>query len=148
MDKLYDRKIWHNDTAPAINEDNLNSMSKALDDIDDRVINLADTVMQDIPEIIEDLDEVRQLVNDADEIKTAVEGYASSASGSAQDASDYADAAALKVQDAEAWSQGTRGGTPVPSTDPTYHNNAKYWAENTGWTISDDEWAEIMAILS
>lgn len=35
-----------------------------------------------------------------------------------------------KVEDAEAWAQGTRGGTPVPSTDPTYQHNAKYYAEN------------------
>ena len=35
-----------------------------------------------------------------------------------------------KVEDAEAWAQGTRGGTPVPSTDPAYQHNAKYYAEN------------------
>lgn len=35
-----------------------------------------------------------------------------------------------KVEDAEAWAQGTRGGTPVQSTDPTYQHNAKYYAEN------------------
>lgn len=32
---------------------------------------------------------------------------------------------------AEAWANGTRNGTPVDPTDPTYHNNAKYWSENT-----------------
>lgn len=30
--------------------------------------------------------------------------------------------------DSEAWANGTRGGAAVPSTDPAYHNNAKYWA--------------------
>ena len=35
-----------------------------------------------------------------------------------------------KVEDAEAWAQGTRGGTPVSSTDPAYQHNAKYYAEN------------------
>ena len=41
-----------------------------------------------------------------------------------QDAQD-ADASA---QDAEAWAVGQRGGVDVPSTDPAYENNAKYWA--------------------
>ena len=30
---------------------------------------------------------------------------------------------------AEAWAVGNRGGSAVPSTDQTYHNNAKYYAE-------------------
>lgn len=33
--------------------------------------------------------------------------------------------------EAEAWAVGTRNGEPVPPTDPAYHNNAKYHAENT-----------------
>ena len=32
--------------------------------------------------------------------------------------------------DAEAWAVGERDGEPVPSSDPTYHNNAKYYASN------------------
>lgn len=32
------------------------------------------------------------------------------------------------VFDAEAWAIGERGGVPVSSDDPTYHNNAEYWA--------------------
>lgn len=31
---------------------------------------------------------------------------------------------------AEAWAVGERDGIPVDPTDPTYHNNAKYWSEN------------------
>ena len=38
-----------------------------------------------------------------------------------------------KVYDAEAWAVGTRNGTAVESTDPTYHNNSKYHSE-----ISED----------
>ena len=38
-------------------------------------------------------------------------------------------AAATSSEDAEAWSVGTRNNVPVPSTDPAYNNNAKYWAE-------------------
>lgn len=38
--------------------------------------------------------------------------------------------------DSEAWAVGTRGGVAVPSTDPTYHNNAKYYAEV--FSVTDD----------
>lgn len=40
-----------------------------------------------------------------------------------------AEAAEEYSEDSEAWAVGKRGGTDVPSTDPTYHNNAKYWAD-------------------
>lgn len=33
------------------------------------------------------------------------------------------------IQEAEAWARGTKNSTPVSSTDPQYHNNAKYYAE-------------------
>ena len=33
------------------------------------------------------------------------------------------------VEDSSAWAIGERGGIPVSPTDETYHNNAKYWAE-------------------
>lgn len=36
------------------------------------------------------------------------------------------------TSDAEAWAVGTRNGIPVDSSDPTYHNNAKYYAEQAG----------------
>lgn len=52
--------------------------------------------------------------------QTAKQG-AESAAGSASDSSE----------DAEAWAVGTRDGVPVPSTDPAYENNSKYWAEHT-----------------
>lgn len=54
---------------------------------------------------------------------------ADAASGSAQAASDSADDAADSAEDSEAYANGTRGGSDVPSTDPTYHNNAKYWRD-------------------
>lgn len=40
-------------------------------------------------------------------------------------AEDAVDAA----EDAEAWAVGERGGVPVGPTDPTYHNNSEYWAQ-------------------
>lgn len=44
-----------------------------------------------------------------------------------QDAQD-ADASA---KTSEAWAVGQRGGVDVPSTNPTYENNSKYWAEQS-----------------
>lgn len=35
------------------------------------------------------------------------------------------------ASDAEAWANGTRGGVPVESTDPAYHNNSKYWSQQS-----------------
>ena len=32
------------------------------------------------------------------------------------------------AEDSEAWAVGQRGGQDVPSSDETYHNNARYWA--------------------
>ena len=48
--------------------------------------------------------------------------YVSQAQTAATSADDSA-------EDSEAWAVGQRDGTDVPTTDPTYHNNAKYWAE-------------------
>ena len=55
--------------------------------------------------------------------------YKEQAAGSASSASSSATAADGSAKDAEAWAVGKRGGTDVGDTDPTYHNNAKYWAE-------------------
>jgi len=37
---------------------------------------------------------------------------------------------------AEAWAEGTRNGVPVGPTDPTYQNNAKYYAEHSSASVS------------
>lgn len=39
------------------------------------------------------------------------------------------------AEDSEAWAVGERGGVPVPSTDPTYENNARYWAQQANPTV-------------
>lgn len=62
MEKLYDRINWHNDTTPALNESNLNRMDRALDEIDDRVVELSGTITEDVPEIKEYLDQAEDLV--------------------------------------------------------------------------------------
>lgn len=62
MIKLFQRIFWHNNTTPAINEDNLNAMSKAIDDIDNRVIELGDDVLTVVPQIEAYLDQAEDLV--------------------------------------------------------------------------------------
>ena len=61
MNKLYDLITWHNNTTPAINEDNLNAMSQAIDDIDDRVVDIAGTIMETVPEIMEKYADIEAL---------------------------------------------------------------------------------------
>lgn len=276
MNKLFDRIFWHNNTTPALNESNLNSMSKAIDDIDDRVIDIAGDVLETIPQLEEDLATAQELIEDLEGLnehtpyigangnwwvwntttkeyedsgvdasisvqiaditmlapsatpyvtnsgtatdpifhlfiprgqgvssvaktstsglvdtytmtfsdgstftynvtngadgedgKTAYEsavdgGYtgteaefnaeladlpsyatnaaqsasnasasASAASGSATSASTSASDAEDSAEDSEAWAVGQRNGVDVPPTDPTYHNNAKYWSEQS-----------------
>ena len=70
LDKLYNRQTWHNNTTPALNETNLNVLSKAVDDIDDRVIDIAGTVMETVPQVQEDLEEAQELLEDAEAINS------------------------------------------------------------------------------
>jgi len=39
--------------------------------------------------------------------------------------------------DSEAYAVGTRGGVPVEPGDPTYHNSAKWWAENVELLVEE-----------
>ena len=48
-----------------------------------------------------------------------------------QQAIDASEEALQSAEDAEAWAVGKRAGEDVPSTDDTYHNNSKYWAEQS-----------------
>jgi hypothetical protein len=48
----------------------------------------------------------------------------------ADEVQDIVDTAAAEVKgEAESWAIGKRDGQDVPSTDPAYHNNAKYYAQ-------------------
>ena len=51
-------------------------------------------------------------------------------------------------EDAEAWAVGTRNGTAVPSSDPAYHNNAKYYAENFIGYITDSQWTALTTLYT
>lgn len=61
MNKLYNPIEWANGTTPAINEDNLNAISQGLSDVDDRVISLAGTIMEDVPEVKQMLEDVEDI---------------------------------------------------------------------------------------
>lgn len=63
MEKLYDKIIWHNGTSPALDEDNLNEMSDALDGIDDRVISIAGDVLVTVPQLQEMLTSAQALID-------------------------------------------------------------------------------------
>lgn len=66
---------------------------------------------------------------DAVSAKNAAAGSATAAAGSASRAKEDAQNAAQDADDAEAWAVGKRNGDDVPSTDPAYHNNAKYYKD-------------------
>lgn len=56
--------------------------------------------------------------------------YLANCQSAANSASASKTAAEGSSEDSEAWAVGTRDGVPVPSTDPAYNNNAKYWAQH------------------
>ena len=63
---------------------------------------------------------------------------ASEATTSANNALNAASTATTQAGNAEAWAVGQRNGTDVPSTDPAYQNNAKYYAENVLAAVDDE----------
>ena len=73
--------------------------------------DMSESDYQAVEELIEEAHEVAEEVA---EDRTAAENAATSAGNSAEDS--------------EAWAKGTRNGTAVPPTDPTYQQNSKYWA--------------------
>ena len=108
LPKLYDRIYWNNDTEPALNEDNLNAMSKGLDDVDDRLIDLAGTIMEDVPQIIEDMEilepAVASIASNVQRAETAAdtaEDAAESATASEQAATTAADEATTAAETIE-----------------------------------------------
>lgn len=66
----------------------------------------------------------------AEESMEAAQAAASSAIAAKDDIQEY-------IDDSEAWARGTRGGEAVSSTDETYENNAKYYAEQSSQASMD-----------
>ena len=70
--------------------------------------------------------------------ETNAANSATSASTSATNSANSATTSANKAKDAEAWAVGQRNGVDVSSSDVTYHNNSKYWAERAAdWSQHD-----------
>ena len=67
--------------------------------------------------------------NDAVSAKTAAETAKTDAQTAEVNASTSATNAEASAENAEAWAVGKRDGVDVPSTDPSYENNSKYYSE-------------------
>lgn len=79
--------------------------------------------------------DVRQSIHDAiDAINTQEEGHTTEIQG--------------YIKDAEAWAKGTKDGEAVPSSDPTYHNNAKYFSDEAAGSASAASSSETNAAAS
>ena len=123
LPKLFQRIFWHNNGTPAINEDNLNAMSKAIDDIDNRVIELGADVLESVPELQEMMDDVTQLSQNPPYIGQNGNWYVWNI-----EQGDYVDSGidasiTLTIQDVTMLAYGatpyvTNTGTP---TDPIFH---------------------------
>lgn len=122
LPKLFNLITWHNNTTPAINEDNLNAMSEAIDNIDDRVIGLAGTITEDVAQIQEDIEEIEGYMD-------VIDDKVDAATTAANNANTSKNAAASQALVSEGYAKGTQNGTPVGSTSPYYHNNAEYFME-------------------
>lgn len=108
LPKLFTRIFWHNNTTPAINEDNLNAMSKGLSDVDDRVIELAGAIMEDLPRVEELVEEAEASAesaagsaSSANTAKTQAQAAAESATSSAEIATNAANIATNAADRAE-----------------------------------------------
>lgn len=100
-------------------------------------------VANDIAKAVSAAAKAEEAAKGAVAAKTAAEGYATEANEAkvvavnaktdAQTAKTAAEtakgAAEDSAEDAEAWAVGRRNGVDVPSTDPAYHNNAKYYKD-------------------
>lgn len=65
---------------------------------------------------------LQDYVDSAEEFKNETQTIAEALDGIGEQCTESA-------LDSQAWAEGKRGNTDVASTDPQYHNNAKYWAE-------------------
>lgn len=72
--------------------------------------------------------------NNASYFAREASSSANNASTSEHNAGLSESAAAQSEEDSEAWAVGERNGVPVTSGDPTYQNNAKYYAQQAGGT--------------
>lgn len=98
MDKLYERILFEDDTAPDLSAAIMNSMSKAIDDIDNRVIEIApeDLVLQ-LHDAQEVLERSEALLADIEQNIDVIKQSAQSASTNANRAEQAAEEASQYV---------------------------------------------------
>ena len=142
--KVFSRVTWENEpsTATPLNQTNLNKSDYALDVIDDRVVELDGRVgaIENLdPQFQQYLAQAQGYANSAANSADSATGSASSASTSETNAAtsennalEYSRLAATSKSDSEAYAVGQREGIDVANTDPTYHNNSKYYSEVAG----------------
>lgn len=88
------------------------------------------------------------LADDTPTSQTDIPAWEHAAKEYAEAAAASASSASASESNAEAWAVGQRGGTDVPITDETYHNNAKYYADEAGDSATDAAASESAAALS
>lgn len=125
LPKLFQRIIFHNNTTPAINEDNLNAISKAIDDIDDRIIELAADILEKVPIILDKYDDIEELTENPPYIGANGNWYVWDTSAtppgyvdSGVDASITVNIADITMLEPDATPYVTNTGT---NTDPIFH---------------------------
>lgn len=125
LPKLFQRIIFHNNTTPAINEDNLNAISKAIDDIDDRIIELAADILEKVPIILDKYEDIEELTENPPYIGANGNWYVWDASAtppgyvdSGVDASITVNIADITMLAPDATPYVTNTGT---NTDPIFH---------------------------
>lgn len=102
LPKIYDYRQhqWHNNTTPSINEDELNAISLGLSEVDDRVIDITGTLMEDVPRIIEGLEIIEPAIQTINQSVAAATAAASTATTKASEASGSASTASTKAGEA------------------------------------------------
>lgn len=98
MEKLYEEIVFVNDSAPALNASNLNAMSHAIDELDNRVIE----GYPDASVVRAIQAEVEKSAQDVEKNVSVVEGYAKAAAISAENALASAELAQTTVSDLSA----------------------------------------------
>ena len=83
-----------------------------------------DTVVSDSD--IAAIEEAIELANEFEQVRAELEGY---------------------VNEAEAWANGTKGGVPVGSSDPAYHKNSKYYADNFVGYVTDAQYTALQTLF-
>lgn len=93
MEKLYDRIDFFDNDAPALSAANLNAISKAIDDIDNRIIRTTGYVSETIPQIKQMTDNAQELIEETQQSRNDALEYKDEAHADMLLAKQYRDEA-------------------------------------------------------